>query len=398
MSQKWWTDELVLRARVDERRESVHNTAGPLLDEGLEAWLAGQKRDLSLLKAASGEVEQKRMEGRAFVKKQMAWPDWAAPLDAVVRSREEFADYIKEEVVFTGAAPLRVPGIVLIPRKGDGPFPAVAALHDMGGMRVYGKEKLLAFAGESAALTQHREDCYDGVSIMAELAKRGYLVIAIDAINFGERTMGAAEDPEGFGAMRDKLSVDEARALTMRIGGEQEVLLVRHILSVGRTWPGLMTVDDVRTVDYLCSRGDVDKARIGCMGLSVGGYRANHLAAVDERVRAAVSVCWSSTLDGVVGYNVDGAIGWFMLAPGLFERMDICDVQALASPRAFMAISGWDDQLMQPYGMARGHLHLRRCFEHAGCPEQLGSMIYDCPHEFNAQMQGDAFEWLGEKL
>ena len=157
-------------------------------------------------------------------------------------------------------------------------------------------------------------------------------------------------------------------------------------------------MDDIRSVDYLCGREDVIKERIGCIGMSVGGFRANHLAALDMRVKAAVSVCWTCTIEGIAGYNVGGAIGWFMLTQGLLGRMDIPDIQSLALPRAFMAMSGWDDILFQPFGIAKAHMHLRRCYEKAGCPGQLGSMVYESPHEFNAEMQKDAFEFLSVKL
>ncbi|MGD8239112.1 MAG: hypothetical protein PVH68_11205 [Armatimonadota bacterium] len=103
-------------------------------------------------------------------------------------------------------------------------------------------------------------------------------------------------------------------------------------------------------------------------------------------------------MDGVLGHNVGGAMGWFSLIPGMFERMDLPDLQALTASRAFMAISGWHDRLMQPFGIAKAHLHLRESFTLAGCPEQLGSLVYPRPHEFNHEMQRDAFEWLDEHL
>jgi len=47
--------------------------------------------------------------------------------------------------------------------------------------------------------------------------------------------------------------------------------------------------DDVRTVDYLLRRPEVDPRRIGCVGLSMGGLRSVHLGALDERIKASVS-------------------------------------------------------------------------------------------------------------
>ena len=103
-------------------------------------------------------------------------------------------------------------------------------------------------------------------------------------------------------------------------------------------------------------------------------------------------------MDGVVDYNVYGAMGWFAFVNGLFERMDLPDIQALAAPRALMLVSGWQDMLMQPFGVAEAHLALRQAYTEAGCPEQLASKIYNSPHEFNAEMQTYAFDWMDKHL
>jgi cephalosporin-C deacetylase-like acetyl esterase len=47
-----------------------------------------------------------------------------------------------------------------------------------------------------------------------------------------------------------------------------------------------MLWDDIRTLDYLASRPEVDRNRIGWVGLSVGGYRSFMLAALDRRIKA----------------------------------------------------------------------------------------------------------------
>ena len=53
----------------------------------------------------------------------------------------------------------------------------------------------------------------------------------------------------------------------------------KSLLSAGTTWPGVFTAEDQRALDYLCSRDDVDPARVGCAGLSGGGLRTVYLAA-----------------------------------------------------------------------------------------------------------------------
>ncbi|MFW6039145.1 MAG: alpha/beta hydrolase family protein, partial [bacterium] len=226
----------------------------------------------------------------------------------------------------------------------------------------------------------------------------GYVVLAIDAHCFGERTMAALNDPQTFHADRCAWDEQAARAFSLSVGQHEEPMLVKNVMSVGRTWAGLVVMDDRRSLDYLAGRLDVDATRMGCVGLSFGAYRANYLAALDERVAAAVSVCWTSTMAGVVGFNAGGAMNWFTHVPELFAQMDLPDLQALAAPRPFMSISGWRDKLMQPFGIAQAHRRLRQVWSAWDAPEQLGSLVYDAPHEFNCEMQQQAWAWLDRWL
>jgi dienelactone hydrolase len=319
---------------------------------------------------------------------------------ARLRDRRECDGYVHEEIEFNSSPGLHIPATVLIPMRGKPPFPAVIALHDMGGFRTYGREKMLSFEDEPACLTEHRKICYEGRSIMRDLVRRGYVVIAIDALMFGERTPQAQNDFTAFDQLRRsfKTAAEQHEQITFPISYHTERAASYSALLTGQTWAGMIAHDDLATLDYLCSRPEVDANRIGCTGLSFGAYRTNYLAALDERIRAAVSVCWSATLDSLVGYNVGGAMGAFTLIPGLHARMDLPDIQSLACPRAFLAISGWQDLLMQPFGIAKAHENLRATYKKAGVPEQLGSLVFDCPHEFNIAMQELAFEWMDRFL
>ena len=55
--------------------------------------------------------------------------------------------------------------------------------------------------------------------------------------------------------------------------------------------------DLMRCVSYLETLPNVDKSRIGCGGLSLGGEMAMWLAAMDTRIAAADSSGWLTTMD-----------------------------------------------------------------------------------------------------
>ena len=66
----------------------------------------------------------------------------------------------------------------------------------------------------------------------------------------------------------------------------------------------------------------MDKKRLGCVGLSVGGFRSCHLAALDDRIKAAVVVGWMTSFPTQLKRHIVYSIGHTMLAPGLYRSLD----------------------------------------------------------------------------
>lgn len=65
-------------------------------------------------------------------------PEVVEPKAEVVERVDE-GDFVREKVVFSTTPYFRVPGYVLVPKKGKGPFPAIVDLHSHGGMFLFGK-------------------------------------------------------------------------------------------------------------------------------------------------------------------------------------------------------------------------------------------------------------------
>lgn len=78
----------------------------------------------------------------------------------------------------------------------------------------------------------------------------------------------------------------------------------------------------------------------------------------------------------------------------MYRHLDYPDVAALALPRALLVINGRRDGLFEPDGVRRSFEKLAACYAKAGVPDRFRGRLYDAPHEFNAQMQGEAWEWL----
>lgn len=312
---------------------------------------------------------------------------------AEMTERIDCGDYYRERVKFNTTPDVRVPAFVLVPKNVPLPAPAIVALHDHGGFYLWGKEKIVALPDENPALQDFRKHYYGGKSIAIELVRHGYIVVVIDMFYWGERRMMLEGDPADWRDRPATLSKERIQAFNAR-AGQNEQLVGRTIYSAGFTWPGVMFWDDIRTVDYLLSRPDVDPRRIGCVGLSVGGLRSCHLAALDARIRAAVVVGWMASFPWQLHKQIRNTIGFTKVVPGLYQHLDYPDVASLAMPTPLLVINGSKDGLFHLDGVQASFTKLNACYAKAGVADCCRTRLYDTPHEFNGEMQGEAWEWL----
>jgi len=320
-------------------------------------------------------------------------PVSAAP--QVIR-RADRGDYIEEYLTFQATPDLRVPAYVLIPKNASLPAPGVVVLHCHGGAYVWGKEKVVAVENEHPVLSEFKSQLYEGTSIATELVRRGYIVITIDMFYWGERRMLLDGDPPSYREPQ-RMTSEEVAAFNRR-SSQNEQLVARTLMTAGITWPGVVLWDDLRTLDYLASRPDVDRRRLGCVGLSVGGYRSFLLAALDPRIKAAVDVGWMTSYASNIRRHVMNTVGFTFHVPGLYRYLDLPDLAALIAPRSILVINGSKDTLFPADGVEKAFRKIEACFRKAGVAEHQRCRLYDAPHQFNRAMQAEAWEWLGAHL
>jgi dienelactone hydrolase len=348
---------------------------------------------LSYVRAEFHELAEWKRKARGKLLDLLHYaPPGCAPAAEIVE-RVDADGYVREKVLFNTTPDLRIPAYVLIPKGLTRPAPAIVALHDHGGFYFWGKEKIVEVGNEHAALAEFKRQAYSGKSIASELARQGYVVIVIDMFYWGERRMLLDDDPADWRERLAGITVERIAAFNRR-AGQLEPLVARTIYSAGFTWSGVMFWDDVRTVDYLVRRPEVDAARIGCVGLSVGGLRSCHLAALDDRIKAAVVVGWMASYPAQLKNHVLHTIGFTKLVPGLMRFLDYPDVASLAMPAALLVINGSRDTLFDPAGVRTCFAKLESCYRKAGIEEKVRTRLYDTPHEFNATMQEEAWGWL----
>jgi dienelactone hydrolase len=349
--------------------------------------------DQSFLQPRFSDLRQWQRAARARVFERLFYaPPRVAPQPQLVR-RTDKEDYVEEYLTFQTTPDLRVPAYVLTPKNVQLPAPGIVVLHSHDGVYLWGKEKVVEDASEHPYLAAFKERSYGGRSIASELARRGYVTIAIDMFYWGERRMILDDDPPAYRERPAAITDQEIRAFNQR-ASQGESLVGRSLFTAGITWPGVVVWDDIRTLDYLASRQDVDSKRLGCVGLSVGGYRSFLLAALDERIKAAVDVGWMTSFGSQIKQHVINTIGLSFHINGLYRDMDFPDLAALIAPRALLTINGSKDGLFAIEGVKLAFDKIARCYAKARATERARSRLYDAPHEFNLEMQAEAWEWL----
>ena len=304
-------------------------------------------------------------------------------------------DYIREKVYFNTTPDIRVPAYVLLPKRRKSSSPAIIALHDHGAMYYWGKEKIVETeADKHPVLKEFKEKYYGGRSYTTDLVRQGYVVIAIDMFYWGERRTDFRLVSQHQREMTGEPGSVEYVQKHNELSARHVETLARAITLAGSTWAGIMFWDDIRTVDYLLTRPEVDPNWIGCVGLSVGGFRSDFLVALDPRIRIAGVVGWMTTYRDCFPHHIYNTVGHMKLIPGIHRLMDLPDMMALAIPRPLMIVDGLQDGLFSRKGVENAYDKIRRAYEAAGFPDRFETRTYDGPHEFNTEMQEEVWEFL----
>ena len=367
---------------------------GSLLPE-MENLVDRDQFPYSFLSNRFSSVEEYRNAGRDIVSEALASRSAAVPLAPQVVDRQDLGEFIREKVIFSTTPEFRVPAYVHIPKGLKGRAPAVVDLHSHGGMFLFGKEKVIDFGHNHPVMTEYHQVNYGGRPTATELVRRGYVVITIDALMFGERRL-MMDDDLRYGWERSRYSVEDARHLNA-VCRSKEDTLAKSLFLAGKTWEGIVLWDDMRTVDYLLSRPEVDAARIGCVGVSFGGYRSLFLAGMDERISAACVVGFMSTVKPMIRRHID-THSWVHFVPAIHRYLDWPDIVALRAPKPLLVQQCTRDGLFPLPGMQQAVEKINAIYTKSGAAQRFSSRFYDVTHQFNVAMQDDAFKWFDQQL
>lgn len=314
---------------------------------------------------------------RQLVRSQLLTPDSLSTFSPQVIDNQDRGDYIAQKVMFNLTDESRVAGLMLVP-KTPAPHPAVLLLHDHGAKFDIGKEKMVRPWGDEgriASATAWAERYFSGRFVGDELARRGYVVFAVDALGFGDR-----------GPLKY----------------EQQQALASNFFNLGRSLAGLVAYEDTRALDFLASLPEVDPKRIGVLGFSMGAYRAWQLAALSDKAAASAAIAWMGTYDGLMvpGNNIlRGQSSFYMLHPGLPAYLDFPDVASIAAPRPMLFFNGGKDPLFSQPVVEEAYRRLHQVWQSQHADDRLETRIWpDLGHVFYQEQQDAVFHWLDSQL
>ena len=325
-----------------------------------------------------------RREARQKVLDCMLLPPPPADDYAVKIIAEEQRDgYKARQIEIRLSKYYSVPALILIP-DGKGPFPAINCLHDHGGHLFIGKEKMIRplapRSKEDSLVTKDAdkwiEGLYEGQYVGDYLAKNGYVVFSADAPMWGER--GQME-----GAKREKYD-----------------MIAGNMMMYGIDLCAYMTYDDISGTEYLASLPEVDAERIGCVGFSMGGYRSWMLAALSDRIKVGVAVCWMVTTDEQLTFNYGRTEngGFANCLPGLRRWLDYPHIASIACPKPMLFINGRQDKLFPVAGVEKAFRQMRDVWESQGAGNNIETELWDVPHSFYLPAQKRMLEFFRRRL
>ncbi len=367
-------------------------------------------------------VDEWKQAARERLADLLAGPPAAAPREARVLRRFRADGLEGEELEWTLAYGPPTRAVFLKPAGVSGPLPAVLALHDHGGAKYFGHQKITRTdAPQHEMIVAHQAHYYGGRAWVNELALRGFAVLAHDAFLFGSRRVEPSQlpalvvermmspplaakelDPADAAAASPVADVSP-RETTEEIAAydafarRHEDIVAKSLFSAGMSWPGVFLAEDRAALAWLCSRPDVDARRVGCCGLSGGGLRTNLLAAVDDRIRCSVTAGFMTTWRDFV-LNVCHTHTWMVYVPRLTRLLDYPELLSLHMPAPALVLQTTQDPLFTLEEARRAQAILERCYAKAGARDAFNMSFYDGPHKFDVPMQEEAFAWLGRWL
>ena len=318
---------------------------------GLNQRLFDRRRDEVERALSSADALKARQKKLRDVYHELlgALPD-RTPLNPVVTGKIEVDGYRIEKVAFESRPGHHVTANLYVPTRDSGPFPGI-----------------LVPCGHSA--TGKAAEAYQSASIL--LARNGFVVLIVDPICQGERL----------------------QILGRSTGGTMpHTLLDAGAKLVGCSVAGYEAWDNMRGIDYLQSRPEVDAKRIGVTGNSGGGTQTTFLMALDDRVAVAGPSCYVMTREKLFA-TIGPQDGCQNLYAEVARGIEHADYITMRAPKPTIILAAKRD-FFDFEGVQEAYAEAKRVYAALGKPENVALFSYDDTHGFSWPRRQAAVQWM----
>jgi len=294
--------------------------------------------------AARPKLRARLEESLGF--RRLPWPPELRPSVKGVLLREGFRI---EKVVFQSLPGTWIPAHLYLPEGISAPAPAV-----------------LFYNGHWWPDSKTRPDFQ---AFCVNMARMGFVVLTFDAFGQGER------------GVSDR---DHRRTEALLAGISQQ---------------GIAEYETRCALEYLLSRAEVDRARIGMTGASGGGFNTWITTALDERIAAAVPVVGTSEFYEQT--HVTRPLDWYKALehchyiPGLFQYANNHELLAMAAPRPVLIVAASVDQSFPLAGVRAVHAYGADLYRAFGAGEKVGLFVdHKESHGYQKAKREAAYGWF----
>jgi len=266
--------------------------------------------------------------------------------------------YKIEKIVYESFPHHHVTSNLYIP-AGKGPFPAA-----------------LLFCGHED-LSKATES-YQQTALL--FVKNGFVVFVIDPVSQSERY---------------QLTDEKGKPLTR--GGTTEHTLLNEASNLfGNSAPAYELWDNVRGLDYLVTRKEVDTSKIGCLGNSGGGMQTIYFAAWDQRVKVIAPCSYLANRERTM--EMTGPADGCAQIPGEGKmQLELSDYLIAAAPKPLLILAGRYD-FIDYTGTVIAFDELKKVYSKLSQPEKLQLFTYDDGHGISQPKREAAVTWFRKWL
>ena len=277
-----------------------------------------------------------------------------APLNVRQVEEQAVGALTRRKLVYQTEPGDEVSAWLFLPAAREKKVPAILCLHQTNAI---GKDEPAGLGGNS------------NLHYALHLAERGYVTLAPDYPSFGEHKYDFDKDDYISGTMK-------------------------------------AVFDNMRAIDLLASLPQVDGARIGCIGHSLGGHNTMFTAAFDPRIKVLVSNCGFTRFHKYYGGKLAGWTSTRYM-PLIASRhgndpdqvpFDFTEIVGLFAPRPFLASAPVKDSNFEVSGVKDVIEAARPIYRLYGKEENLQANYPDVAHDFPPAVRATAYEFFDKHL